>query len=133
MAALSAFRAAVSRVVCRAAGLPERALIHWVERPRVASHGDFAVPFARILEAAKEAGAPRPPPPSAIAKGVVPDDYIARAEDGGGFVNLHVDRGRFIQDVLKDALSRQELFGHVDDGALAHVAYALADRRGSAV
>lgn len=82
-----------------------------IETPPDEKMGDLSVPcfpLAKVLKKAPQTIA------SEIAAAIKPGDLVTRIETSGPYVNFFMDRAKLKDDVLKDALSRKERYGHLD-------------------
>ena len=109
------FRGEAARVIARHAEMEAEAVGRLLTVPPKLDMGDFAFPCFTLAKKLRKA-----PPIIAqdIAEKVSADlELLSGARALGGYVNLSVDRRRFAETVLHEAVSAGETYGCCQDGA----------------
>ena len=109
------FRGEAADVIARHAEMDREAVERMLTIPPKPDMGDFAFPCFTLAKRLRKA-------PPVIAKEIAEKasadlDLLSGAEAAGGYVNLSVDRIRFADAVLHEAISAGEAYGTCRDGA----------------
>ncbi len=108
------FRGEAADVIARHAEMDREAVERMLTIPPKPDMGDFAFPCFTLAKRLRKA-------PPVIAKEIAEKasadlDLLSGAEAAGGYVNLSVDRTRFADAVLHEAISAGEAYGTCEDG-----------------
>lgn len=109
------FRAEATRIIARHTGLEPAAVADMLSVPPKPDLGDFAFPCFTLAKTLHKA----PPLIAAeLAENVRREiDLVQSVVAMGGYLNLTVNRVKFAESVLRDAVSQGDAYGEFDDGA----------------
>ncbi|MCL1983256.1 MAG: arginine--tRNA ligase [Clostridiales bacterium] len=108
------YRQEIAEIILPAtAGFSADEIKGMVEAPADRNMGDYAFPCFKLAKTMRKA-------PNAIAKEIAekiaPGDIIAKVENVNAYVNIFLNRGHFMKNVVGEVLSQRERYGRSDMG-----------------